>query len=629
VSTTQRPLSRRILIIDGDESIHREFRQILTASGRREQAAAPDAVASNSTFVPADARPHFELESAFQGDDGVRQAVAARATGRPFQVAFVDMQKPPGWSGLQTIETLWAVDSRIQTVVCAADSDEPLNDLADRLGNSHRLLVLKKPFDPLEVRQLAAALCEKWTAELAASARMEELDRLVAERTAQIEQAALHDMLTGLANRTQGLVRVEACIQRAQRRTGMHFAVLVIDLDRFEMVNTTIGHTAGDRVLLEVVSRLRTCLRSADALCASAVASRIDGARFMILLEDLRETSDSARVAQRILDRLAEPFRSGGQEFFISSSIGIATSDHQYLRADDMLRDADSARAQATAAGGGIYAMSDGAAQAAVKSRLAVESALRAAVRDEIIEVHYQPVVRTADGGLLGFEALVRWTDRKLGRVSPVDIIAVAEDSSIIHSLGALVFRMACRQQRQWREAVGSAAGVVSVNLSPKQLAHPGLLQRLMEIMRETNVRPEWMSLEITESALMADPDAAAVTLAQLRDTGVSLQLDDFGTGYSSLSRLHRLPLDVLKVDRSFVQDICTRHEHVQVLEAVTSIARAFNMQVTVEGVETPEQLAIVRRLDIDRAQGYLFGKPMPPQEALQLVRRSSTAGVP
>jgi predicted signal transduction protein with EAL and GGDEF domain len=382
-------------------------------------------------------------------------------------------------------------------------------------------------------------------------------------------------------------------------------------------------------MLLEAVARLRDCLRSAEKLGTSAIASRLDGVRFMVLLEDLRETSDSARIAQRILDRLSEPFSADGQEVFIDNSIGVATSDHGYERAEDMLRDADSARGRAVAAGGGIYAMFDGAAQAAVKRRLGMESALRTAIRDERIEVHYQPVVRIPDGGLLGFEALVRWNDPEMGRVSPADLIAVAEDTPIIHSLGALVFRMACLQQREWHDALGATSGVVSVNLSPKQLAHPGLLQNLTGIMRDTRVRPEWMSLEITESALMADPDAAAVTLARLRDTGMTLQLDDFGTGYSSLSRLHRLPLDGLKVDRSFVQDICTRREHVQVLEAITSIARAFRMNVTVEGIETPEQLDIVRRLNIDRAQGYLFGKPMPPEDATRLLRRRVTAGVP
>jgi diguanylate cyclase (GGDEF)-like protein len=629
VTLVQHTPPRRILVIDDNESIHDDFRKILTTARNVDGFEAARTALFGEAFVPVYARPHFQVDSALQGDDGVRQTVAARAAGIPFQVAFVDMRMPPGWSGLQTIETLWAVDDRIQTVICTAYSDELLSDLAQRLGNSHRLLVLKKPFDPVELQQLAAALCEKWSAETTARERMKELDRLVAERTAQVAQAALHDALTGLPNRAQGLMRVEACVQHAQRRPGMHFAVLVVDLDRFVLVNTTIGHDAGDQVLLEVVSRLRACLRSADALCTSTVASRLDGGRFMILLEDLRETPDSARVAQRILDRLAEPYQAAGQEIFITSSIGIATNDRGYLRAEDMLRDADSARARVSAAGGGIYAMFDGAAQAAVKSRLAFESSLRAAIRDEIIEVHYQPVVRTADGGLLGFEALVRWNDPELGRVSPADLIAVAEDSSIIHSLGALVFRMACRQQRQWREMLGDAGGsIVSVNLSPKQLAHPNLLQRMIEIMQDTNVRPEWMSLEITESALMVDPDAAAATLARLRATGMSLQLDDFGTGYSSLSRLHCLPLDVLKVDRSFVQDICTRREHVQILEAVNSIARAFDMKVTVEGVETAEQLAIVRRLDIDQAQGYLFGKPMPPQEATQLLRRHSAAGV-
>ncbi len=623
MNTADAPVPRRILVIDDNEAIHEDFRKILAPPARSPALSAAKAAlfGTAANNPPAEARPEFELDTALQGQAGVEKARAALERGEPYQVAFVDMRMPPGWDGLTTIKHLWRADAAVQTVICTAHSDYSLEQITDELGVSDRLLMLKKPFDPVEILQLATALSEKWRAQRAAALKLDELERMVQARTAEIEHAMLHDRLTGLPNRTLIVTHLETCIQRRRRNPNYKFAVLFLDFDRFKLINDSLGHETGDLLLIEISDRLRNSLRATDQICHQSTPSRLGGDEFVVLLDDLREEHDAARVAERLLDVLIEPHEIEGQKLHATASIGIATSDRNYERAGDMLRDADTAMYRAKAGGRNRYVMFDRHMHEQVMARLSLETELRKAVREDGLGLHYQPIVRLSDGSLSGFEALVRWSHPTQGPVPAAELIAVAEDTGLIQPLSISLLRIACRQLRAWHARVGGAEQLLmSVNLSRKQLIDPDLVGKIARTLRDADLPPGSLILEITESTVIDDKDAALAVFEQLKELGVWLHLDDFGTGYSSLSCLYQLPLSGLKIDRAFIQDICRRGAHAVVLRSIVQIARAFNLQVIAEGVETTEQFALLRELDIDYAQGYLFGKPAAAEDVEHLV---------
>ncbi len=611
---------RRMLIIDDTESVHASFRTLFEKRPTTSSFAAAKAALLSGT--PGAAMPAasggatFDLDFALQGREGVDKAAKARLNGDPYLVAFVDMRMPPGWDGATTIKHLWEVDPDMQVVVCTAFADQPLDQLADELGNVHQLLILKKPFDTVEVKQVALAMSEKRLAHQAATMRMEELERLVQERTSEIEHALLHDKLTGLPNRTLLMARLEACLQRRLRHSDSHFAVLFLDFDRFKLVNDSLGHELGDLLLIEIANRLRISLRGADLLCHASLPSRFGGDEFIVLLEDLREVRDAGRVAQRLVDTLSEPYTLENQKLVVTVSVGVATSDRAYERAGDMLRDADIAMYRAKAAGRARYVMFDAAMHEEVAERLFLETAMRQAVRDDTMTLHYQPIVRLADGAFHGFEALVRWTLPERGPISASTIISIAEDTGLILPLTIQLLRQACRRLQDWRARFPAAHQMVmSVNFSRRLVLDPDIVDKLADIITEAGVEPGAIVLEITESALLNDTDAAAL-FGRLRRLGFWLHLDDFGTGYSSLSCLYTLPLSGLKIDRAFLQKACAHPEQSAVLSAIVSIARALDLSLVVEGVETTEQIELLRSLGADLGQGYLFGAPCDAQHA-------------
>lgn len=608
------PAPRRVLVIDDQETIHRDFCTILEPVGASADFAAMKAAIFGSSGAAAPrAAAGFRVDCAQQGKPGVEMAAAASQAGDPYRVAFVDMRMPPGWDGATTIRHLWQADPRIQVVICTAYSDTPLQDVAAELGGRDKLLVLKKPFDNIEVLQLATALAEKWDSERAAAMKLEELERIVRERTAEIEHALLHDKLTGLPNRTLLTMRLDACLQRRQRRPEQGFAVLFIDFDRFKLINDSLGHEVGDLLLIEIGTRLRDSLRPTDVAAASILASRMGGDEFIVLLEDLHDPHDAARVAERLLALLSEPYDIRGQKLIMTASIGIATSDRPYERGADMIRDADTAMYRAKAAGRSRCVMFDARMHEEAMARLSLETELRKAVRNDALELHYQPIVRLASGEVSGFEALVRWSHPQQGPVDAAQLIAVADDTGMIQPLSIQLLRKACRQLRQWQERFPAAAAVtMSVNLSRRQLLDPDLVSKIESIIQQEGVDPRNMIVEITETAVLEDRGAASEVFRRLKQIGVWLHLDDFGTGYSSLSCLYSMPISGLKIDQTFVQHAFCRREHAEVLRAIVGIARAFNLTLIAEGIETTEQFDLLRGLGIQHGQGFLFGKPAP-----------------
>ncbi len=613
---------RRILVIDDTESIHADFQKILGPQGNGNRGlAAAKAALFGSPVCSTNKKYHFSISSATQGRQGVELATAARQRNEPYQVAFVDMRMPPGWDGMTTLQHLWEIDPDLQIVICTAYSDFALDQLPNELNADGRLLVLKKPFEPVEVLHLAATLSSKWHVERAATIELEHLEHLVQQRTADIEHAALHDRLTGLPNRTLLHERISRCIARRLRNASSKFALLFLDFDRFKLINDSFGHEVGDQLLVEISNRLRSAIRQVDTVSFGPLAARHGGDEFTILLEELQSESDAARVAQRILGVLSEPYSLQGQRVYSTVSVGIATSDRGYETPDEIIRDADTAMYRAKAAGRGRYVMFDRAMHEEAVQRLSMESALRQAIREETIELHYQPIMRLEDGALSGFEALLRFQHPERGPVPPSEIISIAEETGLIQPLSMCVLKKACDQLADWRSRFPDSHDLLmSVNFSRKQLIDPDLIARITATVERSGIPPAALVLEITESTLMEDGPGAQRVFEQLKQLGIWLYLDDFGTGYSSLGCIYSIPLNGLKIDRGFIQGVSRQPGHVEVFEAIVSIARAFNLRIVAEGVETTEQYQLLRKLQVDYGQGYLFGKAVPAAAAERLL---------
>ena len=431
---------------------------------------------------------------------------------------------------------------------------------------------------------------------------------------------AFHDALTGLPNRALFMDHLRLAVERAKRPKKRYlFAVLFLDLDRFKIINDSLGHTMGDQLLVATAARIQKCLRHLDTV------ARFGGDEFAVLLDGVEDVNDTIRVAQRLQRELTTPINVGGHEVFTSVSIGIALSDTGYERPEDVVRDADTAMYRAKAAGKSRYEIFDTAMHSRAVALLKLESDLRRAVEREEFVVHYQPIVSLTDDSIQGFEALVRWQHPERGLVTPSEFIPVAEETGLIIPLGSWVLREACRQMHHLQAASAASRPLsLSVNLSGKQFMQPDLVGQVEQILVETGFDPRRLQLEITESSVIENTETVTEMLLQLRALGIRLSMDDFGTGYSSLSYLHRFPIHTLKIDRSFVSGGDGENE---IVRTITMLARNMGMDIVAEGVETREQLAYLKELKCEYGQGFLFSHPLDLDTACKLLE-SADAGL-
>ena len=429
---------------------------------------------------------------------------------------------------------------------------------------------------------------------------------------------ALHDALTGLPNRALMLDHLKLTIARAKRRQDHRFAILFLDLDRFKLINDSLGHMAGDQLLVGFARRLETCLRPGDTI------ARVGGDEFTILLEDLSDEKEAVSVAERIHEELKLPFNLGGRDVFTSVSIGIAPGSLSYDEPDEILRDADTAMYRSKSLGKARHEMFDEEMHARSTDLLRMETDLRRAQEHNEFFINYQPIVALDDFHVCGFEALVRWQHPERGLISPQDFIPVAEEGGQILQIGQWVLREACYQAKRWQDKFPSDDALyMTVNLSAKQFAQPDLLDQVSSILEETGLDPNFLKLEITESVLVDDFDSAAAMLFKLRALGVRLSIDDFGTGYSSLTYLHRFPIDTLKIDRSFISAL--DKDHLDIVRTILNLAENLTMDVVAEGVETQEQMGLLRNLSCQCGQGYFFSRPMTVEEAERVLEETYT----
>jgi len=464
------------------------------------------------------------------------------------------------------------------------------------------------------------AQVEERTAELTAT--NEWLHKEVGARIAvekQLLHDALHDSLTGLANREVLVDRLTHTIQIAKRRKDYLYAVLILDIDRFKVINDSLGHQAGDELLIAIGQRLIACVRPSDTVV------RLGGDEFAILLEDISGLGNAVYIADRISAALVAPFTvADGHEVFATGSIGIAVSAAGYDHSNQVLRDADTAMYQAKSSSKATYAIFEPGMHTHALERLRLETELRRAVERKEFIVYYQPIVSVNTNCLSGYEALVRWQHPERGVLNPGDFIQMAEETGMIVAIDRLVMRESCRQMQEWHsQASGNGNGhaFISVNLSHRQMAQPDLVAYVEQVLRDTGLDPGSLKLEITENVIIDNPEEAIAMLGRLKALGVRLFIDDFGTGYSSLSYLHRLPIDGLKIDRSFIKNMGEHGENQQIVRMILLLAHDLNIAVIAEGVETAQQLSLIKAMHCEFVQGYLYSKPVAAGQALTCLQ--------
>jgi diguanylate cyclase (GGDEF)-like protein/PAS domain S-box-containing protein len=439
-----------------------------------------------------------------------------------------------------------------------------------------------------------------------------------------ITEGKVSDPLTGLPNRLLFIDRVGRLIKHTKRRKDQLFAVLFLDLDGFKMINDSMGHLIGDQLLLGVANRLEKCLRSTDTVARlgeTFTVARLGGDEFTVLLDDIKDPSDAKRAADRMMKALVPPFILSGREVFTSVSIGIALGNSAYEQPEDILRDADTAMYRAKSLGKARYEVFDADMRASVMARLQLETDLRHALERGEFRNFYQPIVALVSGEIAGFEALLRWQHPTRGLLGPIEFIPVAEETGLIRELGWWNLREACRQISEWRASLAAHPHLtISVNLSAKQFLQPNLVEDIRKLIGELALPPEALKLEITESTVMADPSAAVEMLQQIKSLGIQLAIDDFGTGYSSLSYLHRFPLDTLKIDRSFISGLGDDGEGMEIARTILPMANNLRLDVVAEGVETIQQVALLKKLQCKYGQGYYFSRPLSAEGTAALL---------
>ena len=431
----------------------------------------------------------------------------------------------------------------------------------------------------------------------------------------KLEYNALHDPLTDLPNRTLLMERLEQVIKRIRREENYLCAVLFIDLDRFKIINDSLGHQIGDLLLIAIAQKLTSIVRETDTI------ARLGGDEFIALLEPITQINDAIDIAERIIEELRLPFYLEKRQVFTAASIGIVLSSKEYSQADDILRDADIAMYRAKSRGKARYEMFDQEMYNLAVARHKLENNLRHALDRQEFQVYYQPIISLDNKKIVGFEALLRWQHPEQGLISPAKFLPIAEEIGLIVPIGEWILHSACQQMALWQTQISTASQLkISVNLSAKQLQDPNFLGAVKRVLTQTGLEGKSLQLELTESMLMENLKALTTLLWQLKEEGIELSIDDFGTGYSSLSYLHRLPIDNLKIDRSFIKSIGKEKDGRNIVATIINLAHQMEMTTIAEGIESPKQLDRLQFLGCEKVQGYLFSRPVPSDQATALL---------
>jgi diguanylate cyclase (GGDEF)-like protein len=609
----------RILVADDEAGVRAAYKVCLEVgegAAHRDLDAMSDALFGDSN-TPAESTGSVSgwgpVDYVTQGEDAVAAVKAAIEEGCPYGVLFLDMRMPPGMDGRETAKQIRALDPEINIVIVTGYSDHSPLEVARVAGPLDKLYYLAKPFETDEIRSLAAALSAKWmmVAELHAAHKALD-DKIAALEVAQVEIAAsearsrhisLHDQLTRLPNRLSFQEFLsEALIDRRQ-----DVAVLFLDLDRFKLVNDTLGHSAGDELICRMSERL------ARELPADSIIARLGGDEFGVVLKG-PDAHNAEGVAQKLLDLVGAPFEILGSTIPVSVSVGVAERGDTNITGSELLRRADLALYSAKESGRNCARVFGPALDDSSRKRSEIDTGLREAIANDSLTLAYQPIIDPLDGEPIGYEALLRWTDPVMGSVSPSIFVPIAEETGLIMQLGEWVIRKAVAECATW------AKGVVSINLSTRQFQSVSMIDFICDVAAEHGLPLSRVQLEITETALFDDAKLAAEILIEMRKRGIRIALDDFGTGYSSLVNLKDFEIDCIKIDQSFVATLGADRQTSAIVTAVTSLARSLGLKVVAEGVESELQVQALRMVGCELMQGYFYSAPMTVGQLPYLV---------
>ncbi|MGU3348111.1 putative bifunctional diguanylate cyclase/phosphodiesterase [Pseudomonas monsensis] len=613
MKTASAHTNRRILIIDDTPAIHDDFRKILAPQAQD----ATDLNQLEQALFGTRPSPHltFQLDSAYQGQEALALVRRALIDGSPYALAFIDMRMPPGWDGLETIEQLWHVDPNLQIALCTAYSDYSWEAMAERLEFGDQLLILKKPFDSLEIRQMANALTWKWQLAQDAALKMLGLERTIEARVHELLKVShllQYDSLTGLPNSTLLGDRLSQALA-VSRRHDKQLVVMFLGLDRFKRINNALGHPAGDEMLKRVGQQLLLCVRESDSVF------RYGSDEFVVILSDINHPQQTHAVAEKVLAAVRVPQMIAGHDVSVTASLGISVYPEDGPDTIELIKKAETAMRNVKETGPNDIGFFIEAMNLRAREQHSIESGIRRALQQQEFVLHYQPKVDLRSARVVGAEALVRWQKPGHGWVYPADFIPVAEDSGLIVPLSKWVLAEACRQTRAWQVA-GLPPIRVSVNTSPIDFRQRDFVEGVEQVLAQTGLGPEWLELEITEGVLMQNVDATMTALARLKALGTRLAIDDFGTGYSSLSYLRRFPIDVLKIDQSFIRGLSDNHNDAALVSAIISLGKTLGLNVIAEGIETAGQLAFLKAHHCEEGQGYFFSKALPADAFARLL---------